>query len=140
MSPIRIMRLAAWTASGALAAISRATSRARPISAASGTTSLARPHSRDSRAERVRPVKISSDALAHPIIRGRNQVPPDSGTTPRLTNAAANFADLGHDANVAAERRIHAVARGSAVHSTNRRLVHGLQNGRRRVAQIQRGR
>ena len=40
-----------------------------------------------------RPVKINSAALAQPIIRGRNQVPPDSGTTPRLTKAAASLAD-----------------------------------------------
>ena len=26
-------------------------------------------------------------------MRGKNQVPPDSGTTPRLTKAAASFAD-----------------------------------------------
>jgi len=38
-------------------------------------------------------VKISSDAFAQPIMRGRNHVPPDSGTTPRLTKAAASFDD-----------------------------------------------
>ena len=138
LRPIRIMRLAACTASGAFAAISRATARARPISSASGTTSLARRQSRHSRADSVRPVKISSEALAQPIIRGRNQVPPNSGTTPRLTKAAASFAEFRHDANVTAERGIHAVSGGAAVDGANRRLVHRMQNRWRGVAQIER--
>ena len=74
--------LDACTASGALAAISRAMARAASISSASGTTALARPHSRLSWALRVRPVKISSAALAQPIMRGKNQVLQASGTTP----------------------------------------------------------
>jgi hypothetical protein len=41
---MRIMRFAACTASGALAAISFASARARGISSASGTTSSASPH------------------------------------------------------------------------------------------------
>ena len=40
----------------------------------------------------VRPVKISSAAFDHPISRGRNQVPPLSGTMPRLVKAAAILA------------------------------------------------
>jgi hypothetical protein len=42
----------------------------------------------------VRPVKISAEAFSQPIRRGRNQVPPDSGTRPRLQKAAASFADF----------------------------------------------
>ncbi len=37
-------------------------------------------------------MKISSAAFDQPISRGRNQVPPDSGTMPRLVKAAAIFA------------------------------------------------
>ncbi len=36
----------------------------------------------------VRPVKISSDAFAQPSIRGRDQVPPRFGSTPRLAREA----------------------------------------------------
>ena len=42
----------------------------------------------------MRPVKINSDALAQPIIRGSNQVPPDSGTTPRAVFNPPNFVHL----------------------------------------------
>ena len=89
--PMRIIRLEAWTASGALAAISAAMARARGISSSAATTSLVRPSARLSAADSVRPVKISSAAFDQPTSRGSSQVPPLSGTTPRFTKAAANF-------------------------------------------------
>jgi hypothetical protein len=39
----------------------------------------------------VRPVKMISEAFAQPTSRGRSQVPPLSGSTPRRVNAAASL-------------------------------------------------
>jgi len=71
-------------AANQFAAISSASSRAAPMTSASGTTLFTSPISSDCAAVRVRPVKISSAAFAQPSMRGRYQVPPDSGSTPRL--------------------------------------------------------
>src|SRR5262252_306693 len=43
-------------------------------------------------ASMISPVKMSSHALAMPTRRGRKYVPPQSGCSPRLTNACVNFA------------------------------------------------
>jgi hypothetical protein len=47
-----------------------------------------------------------SAAFDQPSRRGNSQVPPLSGTMPRLVKAAAIFAPVGHDPDVAAQRRV----------------------------------
>ena len=91
---MRIIRLAACTASGALAAISAASACAAARHSSAGTTCETSPSSRHCAALSVRPVKISSVAFDQPIRRGRIQVPPDSGTTPRTVNDGAIFDSL----------------------------------------------
>ena len=90
--PCFIMRLAACTASGALPAIFSAIPIAVDITSSNGTTWFTSPISRHSGAVSVSPVKMSSEAFAQPMSRGRIQVPPLSGTMPRLTIAALSLA------------------------------------------------
>ena len=90
--PMRIMRLAACTANGALAAISAARLRADSATSSAGTTLETKPMDRHSSAFSVRPEKTSSAAFDQPSRRGRIQVPPDSGSTPRAVKAAESLA------------------------------------------------
>src|SRR3546814_667796 len=80
-------------ASGALPAISSAHSRASDMSSSSGTTLFTSPMRSDSSASSSRPRYEISAALAQPSRRGRDQVPPDSGTTPRFAKHGSSFAD-----------------------------------------------
>ena len=64
VSAARIIRLIARTASGALAAISAASSAVKPANSSSGTTWLTMPSSHASAAVSVRPRKEISAALA----------------------------------------------------------------------------
>ena len=86
------MRLAACTASGALAAISSARLRADPATSSAGTALETNPIAKHSFAPKVRPENTSSAAFDQPSRRGRIQVPPDSGRTPRAVKAAESLA------------------------------------------------
>ena len=106
-------------------------------SSSAGTTLLTRPSARHSSASSVRPVNAISHAFAQPTSRGSSHVPPLSGSTPRFVKTAASFAPCARDADVAAEREVHAVAGGGAVQRADRRLVHLVQHDRRRGAQVE---
>src|SRR5271157_467971 len=90
--PRRIMRLVACTASGALAAISAARTWTSFARRSSGTTRETSPRDTHSSARSVRPVKAISQARDQPTSRGKSQVPPLSGKTPRFAKAGASFA------------------------------------------------
>ena len=132
------MRLIACTASGALSAISCA-ERAHLLLEELVRDDLVDEAELEAllRASSVRPVNAISHAFAQPTRRGSSHVPPLSGRTPRFAKPPGELGLVRRDADVAADREVHAVAGRGAVERADRRLVHGVEHGRRRVAQVE---
>ena len=126
----------ACTASGALPAISSAHARVVASRSSSATTRLTSPRRSDSAASRSRPRNPISHALAQPTSRGRYQVPPDSGTTPRLAKPGQQPGRRGHEPEVAPEGEVEAVAGGGAVDGGDHRRVHLLEHDGGQVAGV----
>ena len=127
---------------GSRAARSR---RSRPPSAV-GLAITRRRHDRvhEAELERLRGGEVVaedaiSQAFAQPTRRGRYQVPPLSGTMPRLAKPGISIACVGHEAHVAAECQVEAVARGGAVDRADHRRVDLEQDRRRQVARAEVG-
>ena len=59
---------------------------------------------------------------------------------PTLDEGGGQLGIVGHDADIAAQREVHAITRGRAIERADHRLVHREEDRRRRVAQVDRGR
>ena len=124
-------RLTSATASGPLAAIRPATSRAFAISSPAGHTASARPIRSASAASIMSPVMHSSLALAMPTRRASRWVPPNPGMTPSLTSGWPNLRLVRRVDEVARQRQLAAAAEREPVDRRDPRLLRGLDRAGR---------